>query len=128
MGVPGPVTSAPSEGVHELIRGQGAVLVTRGEHVLELVSPAGSFLTAPRRAPDRPADRLTERERQVLDAVPVTRPAGTGSVARTAGMAEAEVAVTLERLRRGGHVMRRDDGWLLAPAGIAPTRGAGSPE
>ena len=33
MGVPGPVTSAPSEGVHELLRTGAAALVTRGEHV-----------------------------------------------------------------------------------------------
>jgi DNA processing protein len=57
MGVPGPVTSAPSEGVHELIRGRDAVLVTRGSDVLELVSPAGTFTRAPLRAPPRPRDR-----------------------------------------------------------------------
>ena len=43
MGVPGPVTSAPSEGVHELLRSKDAALVTRGADVLELVSPSGSF-------------------------------------------------------------------------------------
>ena len=37
MGVPGPVTSAPSEGVHQLIRTGAAALVTRGSEVLELV-------------------------------------------------------------------------------------------
>jgi DNA processing protein len=42
MGVPGPVTSAPSEGVHELLRTGEAQLVTRGAHVLELDSPAGA--------------------------------------------------------------------------------------
>ena len=56
MGVPGPVTSAPSEGVHELVRSGAAVLVTRGEHVLEAVSVAGS---QPRR--DAPGSRERAR-------------------------------------------------------------------
>ena len=66
MGVPGPVTSAPSEGVHELVRQRDAVLVTRGEHVLELLSPSGSFLTSPSRGPERPEDALGERERHLF--------------------------------------------------------------
>lgn len=49
MGVPGPVTSITSAGVHDLIREGAAVLVTSGCDVLELVSPAGDNL-----APGRP--------------------------------------------------------------------------
>ena len=41
MGVPGPVTSAPSQGVHQLIRTGAATLVTSGAEVLEVVGPAG---------------------------------------------------------------------------------------
>ena len=52
MGVPGPVTSAPSQGVHQLIRTGAATLVTSGAEVLEVVSPAGDHL---RRAPARAA-------------------------------------------------------------------------
>src|SRR4029079_15053864 len=44
MGVPGPVTSAPSAGVHQLIRARDAVLVTCGEEVLEVVGPMGSHV------------------------------------------------------------------------------------
>ena len=39
MGVPGPVTSAPSAGVHQLIRTGAATLVTSGAEVLEVVEP-----------------------------------------------------------------------------------------
>jgi DNA processing protein len=115
MGVPGPVTSAPSEGVHELLRNRDAVLVTRGSHVLELVSPSGSFTQSWTRAPERPADRLSETDRQVLDAVPLTQAAPTEAVARTAGLAEHTVTEALARLRSGGFVERGAHGWRLAP-------------
>ena len=114
MGVPGPVTSAPSEGVHELLRCRDAALVTRAAHVLELVSPAGSFLTAQVRGPDTPRDRLSLAERRVLDAVPVVVPVDAGSVARTCGMGEPEVVATLARLRDGGFVEAGARGWRLA--------------
>lgn len=114
MGVPGPVTSAPSEGVHELIRRGEATLVTRGTDVLELLAPAGSFLAPPPRAPVTAGDRLTDRERQVLDAVPVRAPAGTDSIARTAGMAVAEVTATLSRLGSQGLVEGGEGRWRLA--------------
>ena len=86
MGVPGPVTSAPSEGVHELLRTGEAQLVTRAAHVLELVSPAGAHLAESPRGPEtlpRPAQHVLQQ--QVLDALPVAVPATAGSVARTAG-------------------------------------------
>lgn len=112
MGVPGPVTSAPSQGVHEMIRSHGAELVTSGPDVLELISPAGSFLSAVPRAPERLEDRLTDRERQVLDAVPVMQPVGADSLSRTAGIALRDVQTTMERLRLLGLVHRTDRGWL----------------
>ena len=113
MGVPGPVTSAPSEGVHELIRSQAAALVTRGTDVLELVSPTGSFLAAVPRGADRPRDSLTERERRVLDAVPVVQPVDGASIARTAGLAVIDVLGALDRLRAGGLVEQVDEHWRL---------------
>lgn len=41
MGVPGPITSATSAGVHDLIRNRGAQLVTRSADVVEAVSGFG---------------------------------------------------------------------------------------
>jgi O-antigen/teichoic acid export membrane protein len=113
MGVPGPVTSAPSEGVHELIRTRDAALVTRGSDVLELVSASGCFLQPTRRGEERPYDRLGEAEQRVLDAVPVAHAATTTSVARTAGMAVARVAEVLETLRSDGFVDADEEGWRL---------------
>lgn len=111
MGVPGPVTSAPSQGVHELIRSRGAALVTRGEDVLELLSPSGSFLSEVPRAPVLVTDRLSDRERQVLDAVPALRPASADSIARTAGVAARDVSRAMERFQQLGLVERTTTGW-----------------
>jgi len=112
MGVPGPVTSAPSQGVHELIRARGAALVTRGEDVLELLAPSGSFLAEVPRAPMLVTDRLDDRERRVLDAVPVSRPAGEDSIARTAGVGEPDVRAAMERLAGLRLVEQTSVGWL----------------
>ena len=71
MGVPGPVTSAPSAGVHQLIRARDAMLVTSGEEVLEVVGPMGTYALADLREPEQPATGWRQRERQVLDAVPL---------------------------------------------------------
>ena len=115
MGVPGPVTSAPSQGVHELIRKGEAVLVTRGADVLELVGAAGEHLVEVPREPARPRDRLSQRDQRVLDAVPVTQWAQTDSVASTAGVALREVGSALIRLARTGLVAESPQGWRLAP-------------
>ena len=111
MGGPGPVSSAPSEGVHELLRAGTASLVTRGEHVLELVAPVGEHLFPVQRGPVRPRDRLAHEELRVLDAVPLMRPATTTAVARTAGLAVTTVGASLERLRAEGWVDRAEGRW-----------------
>jgi DNA processing protein len=116
MGVPGPVTSAPSEGVHELIRSRDATLVTRGSDVLELVSPSGSFLTLPRRGEDRPRDQLSARDQQVLDAVPLQHAVPIVSIARTAGVSETDVRPALERLRALGMIEHSQGRWRLFQA------------
>jgi DNA processing protein len=115
MGVPGPVTSAQSAGVHQLLR-TGASLVTRGAEVAELVGLAGENLVTDERGPTRVRDGLRPREAQVLDAVPVHRPAAADSVSRTAGIGLVEVQRVLGRLHGLGLVERVDTGWRLAPA------------
>jgi DNA processing protein len=114
MGVPGPITSAPSEGVHELIRDGRAGLVTRGEHVLELISPAGEHLHRAPRAEPKARDLLDLTEQRVLEAVPLVSPAATAAVARTAGLAASTVLATLVRLEELGWVDRHDDRWRRA--------------
>lgn len=113
MGVPGPVSSACSEGVHGLIRA-GAELVTDGRDVLELLGRAGEHLAPLAAAPCGPRDRLDGRQQRILEAVPLSCEAGVGVIARTAGIGAREVEVTLEGLTRRGLVLRGDAGWRLA--------------
>ena len=121
MGVPGPVSSAPSQGVHELIRKGEAVLVTCGADVLELVGAPGEHLLEVPRQPARPRDRLSQRDQRVLDAVPVSQWAQTDSVARTAGVALREVGSALTRLARAGLVAESPRGWQVARRGPETT-------
>lgn len=114
MGVPGPVTSATSEGVHELIRSGRATLVTDSADVLEVVAPMGEHLLSPRRAPSRRHDHLTGSARRVLDAVPVLHAAPPDSIARVASLDVAEVTDALALLEREGLVERDAGGWSLA--------------
>jgi DNA processing protein len=113
MGVPGPVTSAPSEGVHELIRSREAALVTRGADILELLSPAGVCMTGPRRGVERPRDALSEREQRVSEAVPLVRAVSSESIARTAGLPSSEVREVLSKLKGLGFVEESAGEWRL---------------
>jgi DNA processing protein len=114
MGVPGPVTSEPSAGVHQLIRGRDALLVTRAEEVLEAVAPIGTHTLTDLREEEGLRDRLTAQERQVLDAVPVRQGAPAASIARTAGLAPAKTTAALSRLEDLGLVVGQGERWHLA--------------
>ena len=116
MGVPGPVTSAPSQGVHQLIRTGAATLVTSGQDVLELVGAAGEHVVEEPRGPERSRDRLSSRLQQVLDAVPVASGARSDSIARTAGISLMEVQTALTRLLKLELVEQCPAGWRLAEA------------
>jgi DNA processing protein len=119
MGVPGPVTSAPSQGVHQLIRTGAATLVTSGAEVLELLGVAGEHLVEEPRGETRARDRVTLRQQQVLDAVPVERGARTDSIARVAGIGLVEVRSALETLYQRGLVEQGEEGWRLAAQALA---------
>ncbi len=114
LGVPGPVTSAPSGGVHHLIRTGAATLVQGGHEVLEAIGASGQHLLEEPRGPTRSRDSLSSRHRQVLDAVPVSQGASSDSVARTAGMALLEVSTRLAYLEERGLTERTEEGWRLA--------------
>ncbi len=114
LGVPGPVTSASSGGVHHLIRTGAATLVSGGREVLEAIGVSGQYLLEEPRGPVRSRDQLSPRHLQVLDAVPVSRGASSDSVARTAGMALLEVRSRLSYLEERGLTERTEEGWRLA--------------
>lgn len=114
MGVPGPVTSAASGGVHKMIRLQEATLVTSGDEVLELVGAAGEHLPEEPRGPETARDQLPVKQQQVLDAVPIASGAPVDSIARVAGLGLLEVRAALSRLEEADLVERDHDGWRLA--------------
>jgi DNA processing protein len=116
MGVPGRVTDAPAEGVHELVRSGAATLVARTEHVLELVSPVGTFTWEPPRAEPTARDALQPTDQRVLEAVPLHEPAAPTSIARVAGLSVRVVSDSLPRLRRLGWVTDLDGRWCRSPA------------
>ncbi|WP_232677821.1 DNA-processing protein DprA [Nocardioides sp. R-C-SC26] len=114
MGVPGPVTSETSAGVHEQLQAGVMQLVTGAHDVRELLGRSGEEL-----APQRPRrrdvrDRLAPRQRQVLDAVPVAGAVPVDSVARVAGLGLLEVQASLTRLARAGLVQQEGGGWRLS--------------
>ncbi|QYJ04586.1 DNA-processing protein DprA [Nocardioides panacisoli] len=119
MGVPGPVTSAASVGVHHQVRTGAAMLVTGGEDVLEVIGAAGEHLIEEPRGPEHARDLLPVRQRQVLDAVPVGGTAGTASIASVAGLAVVQVGRILQALQGHGLVDRSPTGWWLTDAGRA---------
>jgi DNA processing protein len=125
MGVPGPVTSAQSQGVHDWIRSGAATLVSRPEHVLELVGGAGQHLVEVPRGPEAPRDRLSRRHHQVLEAVPVRRVAGLASIAATAGVALVETQSALSYLARHDFVVREAGGWRLGERARGGIPGSG---
>lgn len=114
MGVPGPVTSVASLGVHHQLRSGGACLVTSAADVLELVGEMGTHLTEIPRGADGPRDGLTLQDRQILDAVPAYQPASPASIARLACVELIEVASALPALEALGLVETEAGGWRLA--------------
>lgn len=111
--VPGPVTSAASQGAHQLVRSGAATLVATGADVLELAGAAGDALVEEPRAPQRPRDRVSARQRLVLDAVPVVRGVGSDAVARGCGLGLVETGAELHRLAGLGLVEHGGAGWRL---------------
>lgn len=125
MGVPGPVTSATSQGVHQLIRARNALLVTDGADVLEAISAAGERMPARPQGPQgivHPRDLVTSEQRQVLDAVPVSRAAAPRSIARAAGLTVPTVTAGLRALAEAGLVAEEGGRWRVVrkPAPAAP--------
>ncbi|MGW4562595.1 DNA-processing protein DprA [Streptomyces sp. NPDC004561] len=120
MGVPGPVTSALSAGVHELLRGEAA-LVTDAAEVVELVGDMGE-LAPPRRGPVLPRDLLEPAARTVLAALPGDRAAPAGEIALGARTTPDEAIARLYELRAVGYVERHGDGWKLTRQAMTSVR------
>lgn len=113
MGVPGPVTSSSSAGVHQLLREGGSVLVTGGDEVLEAVSDIGAHPAEVGRGAQRILDLLDDEARAVLE---ILRPRACLGVATVAVQAELNIDATMRTLAAllgSGLAERTDTGWRL---------------
>ncbi|MEU8776428.1 DNA-processing protein DprA [Streptomyces sp. NPDC048606] len=118
MGVPGPATSGLSTGVHELLRGEAA-LVTDPAEIIELVGEMGE-LAPERRGPVLPRDLLGRECARVLEALPAGRPVDLDEIALAAGTGTDEVIGRLYELHSLGFVERQGDGWRLTRPAAGP--------
>lgn len=114
MGMPGPVTSGLSQGVHELLRGE-ATVVTDAAEVVELVGAMGE-LAPQRRGPAVPRDALSPSASRVLEAVPGRGTADPARIACSAGVPVDVVLARLHELRALGFVQRDGEIWQLTPS------------
>ncbi|WP_372454167.1 DNA-processing protein DprA [Streptomyces tardus] len=111
MGVPGPVTSQLSAGVHRLLREEGE-LVTSAAEVIELIGDIGEL--APRQeGAVLPRDLLHPRCREVLEALPARTAVTALSLSRRLRMVEPEVHARLLELGTLGFVERQGGHWQL---------------
>lgn len=125
-GVPGPVTSGQSAGVHELLRGEAAV-VTDADEVVELVGGMGE-LAPGRNGPVVPRDLLDPLSARVLEGLPADGSADMGQIAREAGTGSGEAMAKLYELLSLGFVERIGERWCLTrPASTSAGARRGGP-
>ncbi|MFD3405884.1 DNA-processing protein DprA [Kribbella sp. NPDC058693] len=115
LAVPGPVTSRMSAGSHLLVRERNAVLATNVADIIEAISPYGSGLTQPPRAPQSLTDTLDADLQRTLDAVPVHHPAPATRIAVTAGLDLPTTQQSLEALTALTLITQTPTGYHLSP-------------
>lgn len=116
--VPGPVTSSASAGCHALLR-DGAQLVTRAEHVVELMGRIGELAPDERR-PTTPFDELSDAERRVYEALPGRGATTVEEIAVGSGLAPEQALGPLAMLELAGLVRRQGGRWGIVRPGAAP--------
>jgi DNA processing protein len=114
MGVPGPVTSTMSAGVHHLLQQEHARLVCSAADVVELVGQLGRDLAPQPRGPERVRDTLDRATLAVLEAVPGRTGGDVSVVAAAAGVDVDEALSRLGSLLLLGLVERIEGRWRLS--------------
>lgn len=122
MGVPGPVTSGLSTGVHRLLQQDGGAVVTCPDEVIELVGGMGEL--APQESgPVLPHDLLPPEACRVLEALPARGAVTVDRIAAASATPVDRVLVRLHELRALGFVGSAGERWwLLAPSPRRPRR------
>lgn len=112
--VPGPVTSSASAGCHALLR-NGAELVTRADHIVELIGHIGELAPDEPR-PVTPLDGLSDAERQVYEALPGRGAATVEQIALASGLLPEQTLGPLAMLELAGLARRQDGRWRIVRA------------
>jgi DNA processing protein len=121
LGVPGPVTSSLSSGVHRLLR-QGALLVADAADVVDAVGVLGDDALPLTAGPARVTDGLPAPAQLVLEALPVRQAASVEALCRATGAPVDTVLLGIATLHGRGLVEPAGGGWRVIP----PPRGAGA--
>jgi DNA processing protein len=114
MGVPGPITSTMSAGVHRLLQQEHARLVCSVADVVELVGQLGRDLAPQQRGPERLRDTLDHAALAVLEAIPGRTGGDVSAVAAAAGIDVDEALSQLGSLLLLGLVERIEGRWRLS--------------
>ncbi|MDO5499603.1 MAG: DNA-processing protein DprA [Propionibacteriaceae bacterium] len=117
MAVPGPVTSAASEGPHEQIRTEAKLVTDAAQVCAELARVGQDMLPIPL-GPMRPVDQLTPVQREVFEAVPGRGGLTPEAVAGRCGHGLLTVLGALEELEAAGLVLHGPRGWRLKPGAV----------
>lgn len=132
MGVPGPVTSGLSTGVHRLLRAD-AVLVTDADEVIELVGAMGELAPEPG-TPVLPRDLLPAESSRVLEALPARGAVTVAQLAVAAATPPGRARARLHELRALGFVETAGERWWVlrgngakTPAEAPPATTGGHP-
>jgi DNA processing protein len=114
MGLPGPVTSRQSAGVHAAVRGGEAVLVTGGADVVEELGGLGASPLGDGTREVRGFDLLPPSAQRALDALSFQRARSARDVAADARLSTREALQALRALQERGNAAQVDGRWLLA--------------
>ena len=104
MAVPGPVTSAMSEGCNAMIGSRQAELVTDAGDIIRVVAPIGECEEPVRRGVQRATDRLAPDVLAVYEALPPVNRVALDDLERLAGLPRPTIGEALRELLRAGLV------------------------
>ncbi len=110
LAVPGPVTSAASQGCHRMIREQEARLVGTAREVVEEIGPMGVSDDGDGRWA-RALDGLSGDMASVYEALPAVGAVSVQQLSEASGLLVERVRAALPLLELEGHVQREGAGW-----------------
>lgn len=113
MAVPGPVTSAMSEGCHQMVRNEGDSLVTTAAEIVDVVGTMGDDAMPLSRGNSRLLDDVSGRAYEVFEAMPAGRAMSCAQLADVTGLGESAVIEALAELAKASLVSEGLDGWRI---------------